>query len=161
MSLPEPLEPEPPELEPLDPLLEPLESSSTEAGLGADSSAVAAGRGATGCGATVCGDGVITGSTLGVDAGAEGGAAELDGSGTITPPAPIPPLPSPGFVEIGGTSEVVAESTSGIAWATPIAPDAITPTLSAEIAVTATHFGAGVIVVCFHQGSLLRLRVVS
>ncbi|MFM2353394.1 MAG: hypothetical protein RLZZ608_800 [Actinomycetota bacterium] len=53
--------------------------------------------------------------------------------------------PSLGTVEMGGTSAAVVTSTSGIADATPIAPEAITPTLSADTAVTAIHVGVGVI----------------
>jgi hypothetical protein len=149
---PEPLDPEPVELDPLVPLSDPLESSSTDTGLGTEAPAVAAGRGATGCG-----PGMVVGSTTGADDGAE----ELVGPGDETLPEPIPPLPSSGAVEIGGTSAVVVESTSGMAWATPMAPDAITPRLSAEIAETVIQVGAGAMGVCSRQGSRRGLRISS
>lgn len=148
-------------LGPLDPLLESLESfesfesfesSSTDTGLGTEAPAVAAGRGATGCG-----PGMVVGSTTGAD----DGAGVLVGTGPETLPEPIPPLPSSGAVEMGGTSAVVVESTRGIAWATPMAPEAITPRLNAEIAETVIQVGAGAMGVCSRQGSRRGLHVSS
>jgi hypothetical protein len=116
---------------PLDPL-----SSSTLAGDGIDAAegeAVPAGRGATGCGA---GAGARSTSP-----GVVGVAVPLGtGVGVLAPGAGVGAPPgAPGTVVIGGTSEIVVLSTSGIARATPIAPLAITPMPSAETAVMVTH----------------------
>jgi hypothetical protein len=56
---------------------------------------------------------MVVGSTPGADEG----PGELVGAGVgrTTPPEPCPPFASSGTVDIGGTSAVVVESTSGIA----------------------------------------------
>jgi hypothetical protein len=90
---------------------------------------------------------------VGSIAGVDEGAGELVGRGEGTPPDPMPLFPPSGAVEMGGTSAAVVESTSGIAWATPMAPDAITPMLSAEIAETVIQVGAGAMRLCSRQGS--------
>ncbi|MEN9620656.1 MAG: hypothetical protein RL499_849 [Actinomycetota bacterium] len=107
-----------------------------------------AGRGATGCGVEG-----IPSPTPGDELGAGVGVRV----GCDAPPEPIASLPPVGAVEMGGTSAVVDESTSGIAWATPSAPAAITPMLSAEIAETVTQVGAGFMVFAF-DGKAMSVR---
>ena len=70
------------------------------------------------------------------------GTVVLDGTGKVTSIESMPPLPASGCVEIGGTSAVVVELTSGMAFATLIAPEASKPIPSAEAAVTAIQCGA-------------------
>lgn len=72
----------------------------------------------------------------------------------------MPFLPPTGVVEIGGTSAVVVELTRGIAWATPIAPDAMTPRLNADSAEIVIQDGVAAMALCSRWGSSLAARLV-
>ena len=81
------------------------------------------------------------------------GAVELAGIGNVSSSVPSSPTPSPDRVEMGGTSAVVEVSMRGIAFATPMAPEASMPIPSAETAETAIQCFAEDIVYCFLVGS--------